>query len=86
MNETNLQNFRPVLTKTIGIEGMTCEQCVKTIERVLRSKKGVTNLQVNLQQKTAEVTYDTRETDLPALHEALLQAGYKPTRTLEDNK
>jgi copper chaperone CopZ len=66
-------------TKVIGISGMTCDKCVQTIERAFRNHRGVKEVQVNRADATAKITYDKRQTDLPALHETLLRSGYKPT-------
>jgi copper chaperone CopZ len=35
---------------------------------------------VDLDGRAATVTYDTRQTDIPQLHDILLQTGYKPSR------
>jgi Cu+-exporting ATPase len=89
MDETNTEIARPVPhsaenkeelleTKTIGISGMTCAECVKKIERAFRGKRGVKNVQVNRDDATATITYDESQTNLPELHDVLLKSGYKP--------
>lgn len=70
----------PVLeTKTIGIQGMTCQHCVQTVERALRGAQGVKDVSVDLAGAQATVTFDTRQTDIPRLHDTLLAKGYHPT-------
>jgi copper chaperone CopZ len=91
MDETNTINVNnppqnplrmdPTLTRQIAIEGMTCDNCVAKVEKALRGKTGVINVQVDRQNAVATVTFDSSQTDMPALHDALLAAGYKPTRT-----
>ncbi|MBA4149023.1 MAG: heavy-metal-associated domain-containing protein [Verrucomicrobia bacterium] len=75
----------PILTRQIAIDGMTCEKCVERVEKALRGKEGVKTVQVNRQNAVATVTFDSSQTDIPALHDALLAAGYKPTRTISEN-
>lgn len=66
-------------TRQIGIAGMTCDNCVRKVEKVLRSKKGVKEVRVDRAAARATVTFDTTTTDIPALHEVLLQSGYAPS-------
>lgn len=65
-------------THSFGIDGMTCDDCVKTITKALKRVNGVKDVAVDRPGATASVTYDTTKTDVPALHEAVLNAGYKP--------
>ena len=91
MDETNTLNINnppknplgmdPIETRQIAIEGMTCDKCVEKVENALRGRPGVKTVQVDRQNAVATVTFDRSQTDIPALHEALLGAGYKPTRT-----
>jgi len=67
-------------TQTIGIDGMTCEKCVKTLTKGLKSVNGIKDVNVDLNDATATVTYDTTKTDIPAIHDAILAAGYHPKR------
>ena len=85
MDETNTLNIQnpvePLLeTKEFALAGMTDDQCVETIERALRRKEGVTDIHVDRDRSVATVTYDTRKTNIPVLHDALLKSGYHPTR------
>jgi copper chaperone CopZ len=84
MQNYNIDNDRAVVdlweTHTIGIDGMTCEQCVKRLTRGLKSVSGIKDVKVDLNDATATVTYDTTKTDIPAIHDAILAAGYKPTK------
>lgn len=96
MDETNTLNVNqppkspvgmdPITIRQIAIEGMTCDRCVEKVDKALRGKNGVRTVQVDRQKAVATVTFDSRETDIPALHEALLAAGYKPTRFANDSE
>ncbi len=70
-------------TRDIGISGMTCDNCVRKVEKALRSTKGVKDVRVDRQAALATVTFDTTQTDIPALHDALLKSGYHPTPTAD---
>jgi copper chaperone CopZ len=64
-------------TKAFAIEGMTCDKCVKHVTRALRVVNGVKDVEVDLANARASVTYDTTKTDMPALYEALKKSGYR---------
>jgi copper chaperone CopZ len=58
---------------------MTCDNCVRTVEKALRGVPGVTQVRVNRHAAQATVTFDSTKTHLPALHDALLKSGYRPS-------
>jgi copper chaperone CopZ len=66
-------------TNRFGIAGMTCDGCVQRIEGALRKVNGVSDVKVDRQSATATVTFDRAQTDMPALHDAVLKAGYTPS-------
>ncbi len=66
-------------TREIGISGMTCDNCVRKVEKALRANPGVKEVTVDREAARASVTFDTTQTDIPALHDALLRSGYQPT-------
>lgn len=66
-------------TRDIGIAGMTCDNCVRRVEKALSGKEGVKSVKVDRAKARATVTFDRAKTDIPALHEALLASGYKPS-------
>jgi copper chaperone CopZ len=82
MEKTNIDNLNPeerqTETRKIGIAGMTCDKCVETVERALRGSKGVREVNVDRQSAMATVTFNSSETDLPALHDKILESGFKP--------
>jgi copper chaperone CopZ len=66
-------------TRVLGIEGMTCDNCVKTLTKAIKRVNGVKDVNVDRGSARASVTFDTTKTDMPAIHEAILHSGYKPT-------
>jgi copper chaperone CopZ len=87
MDKTNIANLPPeerfIETKDIEIDGMTCDNCVRTIEKALRNVNGVREVRVDRHKRRATVTFDTTKTNIPALHDILLSHGYHPTRFAE---
>src|SRR5437868_2602648 len=63
-------------TITLPITGMTCANCVATIERNLKKLDGVQSAQVNLASERAAVEYDPAKLDQPALIARIQRAGY----------
>ena len=82
MDKTNIANLpreeRVTDTVTIGIAGMTCDDCVRKVERALRGLPGVKEVTVNRAGALARVTYDDAKVNVPAMHDALLKSGYQP--------
>ena len=70
-------------TRVLGIEGMTCDNCVKSLTKALKRINGIKDVQVDRENARASVTFDTTKTDMAAIHEAVLQSGYKPTTRVE---
>ncbi len=64
-------------TRAVAIEGMTCDNCVRAIGRILRGVSGVKSFEVDRAHARANVTFDTTKTDMAAIHEALERGGYK---------
>jgi copper ion binding protein len=87
MDKTNIANLPPeerfIETKDIEIDGMTCDNCVRTIEKALGKVDGVRAVRVDRHNRRATVTFDTTKTNIPALHDILLSHGYHPTRFAE---
>ena len=63
-------------TTRIDIAGMTCSGCVASVTRVLKALPGVREVNVTLQPARATIAYDPAQTGLPALTQAIEDAGY----------
>jgi copper chaperone CopZ len=57
---------------------MTCNGCVKHVDRALRGVPGVTAVEVKLAENIARVDHEDRAR-IPALLEAIVAAGYQAT-------
>ncbi len=69
---------KPSETKTIsvGVEGMTCQGCVSSIETAIAAVDGVVDQKVNLKSNSASITFDPAQTDAKKLAEVIGDAGY----------
>ncbi|MEJ5311997.1 MAG: heavy metal translocating P-type ATPase [Anaerolineae bacterium] len=63
-------------TITLPITGMTCANCVATVERNLKRVNGVTNAVVNLSSERATVEFDPTLVFLPDIIGRVERAGY----------
>ncbi len=61
---------------TIPITGMTCANCVATVERGLKKQEGVREAVVNLSSERATVAFDPLTTGLSDLVARVARAGY----------
>lgn len=60
----------------LPITGMTCANCVATVERNVKKLDGVEETTVNLVTEKATVTYDPTRLDLDQISERVVKAGY----------
>ena len=58
---------------TVEVEGLTCDNCVRKLERALRDTEGVTSATVTLEPGQATVEGEARSSDIEA---AVRSAGY----------
>jgi copper chaperone CopZ len=82
MDKTNIENLpREALVMekaNIGIAGMTSDDAVRRAERALRELDGVKEVVVDRDAAVIRVTFDSSIVDIPSIHDAILQSGYKP--------
>jgi len=64
-------------TVTFNVKNMSCDNCVKKIEKNIAFEKGVTDLQCQLSSKTVKVTYRTDKTTEKQLIAAFKKIGYE---------
>lgn len=60
----------------IKIEGMTCGGCVSSAQKALQAVVGVEAISVSLEDGLAVVAYDESDCDVPAIVEAIEEAGF----------
>ncbi|MCL4428736.1 MAG: heavy metal translocating P-type ATPase [Deltaproteobacteria bacterium] len=69
----------------IPVYGMTCEHCVKTVTKAVSSVNGVKSVNVSLNDKYADVTYDEKTTGANDIKKAVEDAGYSTEDTEGDS-
>ena len=73
---------------TLPVVGMTCANCVASVERNTKKVEGVTDATVNFASEKVTVTYDPSKSDLKTVANGVIarveRAGYTiPTATVE---
>ena len=63
-------------TVEVKLSTMQCAMCSQTIAEALHEVDGVQSVEVNLDAKTAKVTFDAKATNVPALEQAVVKTGY----------
>ncbi|MGI6536875.1 MAG: heavy-metal-associated domain-containing protein [Caldicoprobacterales bacterium] len=66
------------MTKTLHVEGMSCNNCVRHVEEALKEVSGVKSAKADLKSKSAVIEL-TQDIEDKALIEAVEEAGYKVT-------
>ena len=63
-------------TIKLEVSDMTCAACPLTVKAALKKQAGVSEINVNLKTKTAEVTYDPGKNAPAKLAQAVTDAGF----------
>jgi copper chaperone CopZ len=78
MNRTQpMQATEALETREIKVAGMGCDNCVRKLEKALRSKDGVKEVRVDGIAGRAIVTFDGARTNLVELQEVITKSGYR---------
>ena len=64
------------VTHTLAVEGMMCQHCVSHVKKALEAQKGVTDVTVDLDTKTATVDA-LSSVSVASLIAAVKDAGYE---------
>lgn len=64
----------------IPVAGMSCEGCSGNVARSLQALPGVRQVHVSLRPGLAQVEFDPRVIQLPALEAAIEEAGFDVVR------
>ena len=67
----------PTKTLHLSVQGMTCDNCTRTVERTLASTPGVTKATVDLASASATVEYDTDLVKPETIAEGIRDLGYE---------
>jgi copper chaperone len=61
---------------TLKIEGMTCDHCKAAVNNALTELEGVAEVDVNVKEGTAKVSYDSSSVSVSEMNEAVEEQGY----------
>jgi len=64
-------------TVTLGISGMTCGGCVRSVTNVLKAQDGVAKAEVSLEKNNAVIEYDPAKVQLEQLKQSVVEAGFE---------
>ena len=64
------------MQKKLSVEGMTCEHCVKRVQKIIEKFQGVSDVQVILEQKEASFSCDPAQADVAGIVKAINDFGY----------
>lgn len=64
------------MRKTLTVQGMTCENCVKRVKKIIEKAAGVSEVNVNLTEKEATFLYDPAVTDIAGIVKAINDFGF----------
>ena len=67
----------PTATLNLAINGMTCANCVRSVERKLSGVPGITKTTVSLEAASATVEYDTDLVKPEMFAKAVRELGYE---------
>jgi len=67
------------MTKTVFVEGMSCDHCVRHVEEALKEICGVKSAKVDLKGKKAVIEL-AHEVDDEDIKNAIDEAGYEVTK------
>ena len=69
---------KPTLSSLkVGVEGMTCMSCVKTIQDTMSKQPGVSSIRVCLKENTADIEYDPTMTNPGGLKDRIEDMGFE---------
>jgi copper chaperone len=80
-NKQDNQTVQPVSGKEVSVEihtkGMTCTGCESTIKTKVKKIGGVKDVMADYKTNTVKATYDDGKTNVEAIKDAIVSAGYK---------
>lgn len=60
----------------IGVDGMSCQGCVKNVTGVLQALPGVEKVEVSLEKAQATIVFDASQIGAPQFRDAIEGAGF----------
>jgi len=60
----------------LKVEGMSCDHCVKAVQKAVGALPGIENVSVDLESKTVTVKYNPAQSTLDRIKEEVDDQGY----------
>jgi copper chaperone CopZ len=73
-----------VKTEVIAVNSVVCGMCEKTITDALKKIDGVQNVVIDLEKKTASVSFLPEKTSLAVLENSITSVGYNANEELRN--
>lgn len=67
------------MQKTLSIKGMSCQNCVKRINKIIAKEAETSEINVNLDTGQATFHYEPKRTNLDAIVEEIKEFGFEIT-------
>jgi len=64
------------MQKKLSVQGMTCENCVKRVKKIIEKTDGVADVNVSLTAKEATFSCDPATTDIAGIVKAINDFGF----------
>jgi copper chaperone CopZ len=65
------------VTATIRVPAMDCDACTVVIKRALTQAKGIKNVDLNVDKRTATVVYEDTQVTQAGIQKTIEKAGFK---------
>ena len=72
-----------MMQKSLRVEGMTCQHCVKIISDSLNKRAGIEKVDANIDKKEVKVEYDEEKVELEQIFNDISALGFE---IAEDSK
>lgn len=66
-----------MMKETINVQGMSCMNCVKSVEESVSELAGVNKVDVNLDAAQVDVSFNEAELSLATIKETIAEKGYE---------
>jgi len=65
-----------IVNTQLEIKGMGCNKCVERITESILKLPGIKSVEIDLNLKSANITYEDSDVDIPTILHAIEESGY----------
>ncbi|HLX11536.1 MAG TPA: heavy metal-associated domain-containing protein [Bacteroidota bacterium] len=76
---------KKTVVTNVSLPSMVCSKCANTIQKAVYHVDGVKDVEVDVDKKTAEITYVPYQTNVETIERAINEAGYDANNTKRDS-